>query len=612
VAASAGKSLIARRLWLLRGESAIASIGIAVVAILLGAMGAASWWTFCTQKDAFVNARLSQVTALGDVLSQSSESMLANGELSTLRRIIIEARRNYDLTECQVMLPDGKVLASAEPSKITQISLPERWAAAPMDERGNAVSDDQVTMSFPFHVAGRGGAVLILGAAIKYPTELFRSAQVGVGMIGAAALLALLMVYRKSRGQLVMLGSIREALLATHAGETSPDAMTLSESAGPEAAAWNALVNETVALKQKSIAERAQASLGTKRETSGLLDRLCDALPQGLVMLDEQGRVSYANGAAAVMLQAKREELLGSDVIKVISDQALKEAILAAVTGTARVRKTLELAQTGQGGEGVLRFAIRPTRRGNAQEVMITIDDITQQRVADESRNSFVAQATHELRTPLTNIRLYVETALDEGENDAAVRTKALNVINQETRRLELVIGEMLSVSEIEAGSLKICKSDVRLDHLFEEIEADYRAQATDKEITLAFNLPPKLPVIQADRDKFAIALHNLLGNALKYTPKGGKVTFTVKNDNHELAVEVTDTGIGIEEQELERVFERFYRSKDPRVNKITGTGLGLTLAREVMRQHGGDITVQSQMNLGSTFTLTLPLPRES
>ncbi|HEY8666722.1 MAG TPA: ATP-binding protein, partial [Tepidisphaeraceae bacterium] len=240
------------------------------------------------------------------------------------------------------------------------------------------------------------------------------------------------------------------------------------------------------------------------------------------------------------------------------------------------------------------------------------IEDVTQQRVAEEARNTFVAQATHELRTPLTNIRLYVETAIEEGDKNPSIRTNALNIINQESRRLERIVGEMLSVAEIEAGSFKLRSADIYLDLLLEELKADFEQQAKDKKMTLLFNLPPKLPVVHGDRDKIVVALHNLVGNALKYTPEGGQVTVSAVVDRGQLSIDVNDTGIGISEEEAEQIFEKFYRSKDPRVGKITGTGLGLTLAREVVRLHGGDITVRSEVNKGSTFTITLPLGVEA
>jgi signal transduction histidine kinase len=133
-------------------------------------------------------------------------------------------------------------------------------------------------------------------------------------------------------------------------------------------------------------------------------------------------------------------------------------------------------------------------------------------------------------------------------------------------------------------------------------------ALAADKRQSLTFELPPKLPVIQGDRDKLLLTLHNLIGNAIKYTPEGGRVVVSVKADARQVAVEVADTGIGIRPEEQAMIFDRFYRSSDPRVAKITGSGLGLALAKEVAVLHRGDVTVQSEPDKGSVFTLVVPL----
>jgi two-component system sensor histidine kinase VicK len=213
----------------------------------------------------------------------------------------------------------------------------------------------------------------------------------------------------------------------------------------------------------------------------------------------------------------------------------------------------------------------------------------------------------HELRTPLTNIRLSVDMVIESGDSDPAVRARNLNVINDEARRLEGVIGDMLSVAEIEAGSIQLRTDDVDLINLLTGLEREYEAQAAERKISLQFNLAPKLPTIQADRDKVTLVLHNLVGNALKYTTDGGTVHVVANADQERIVIEVRDTGIGIGEEDIERVFERFYRAGDPRVSSITGSGLGLTLARDVIRLHGGDITLESVLNEGSTFTATLP-----
>jgi signal transduction histidine kinase len=395
-------------------------------------------------------------------------------------------------------------------------------------------------------------------------------------------------------------------------GETSTDVLKVGGALGDEASAWNQLLAERERAVSGSARERAAEVLGSRRAGRGDLDVAFDAMSQGLLLIDDTLHVKHINGAAISFLRTKKETAGGADVRALIEQKDVIDALESIVTGGVRRRMTIEVQRDGEQGSGVLRFTIRPVRREDSAAAMISIDDITQQKVAEESRNAFVAHATHELRTPLTNIRLYLETAMEDGEIDPAVRGKALNVINQEARRLERIVGEMLSVSEIEAGSLRIKRDDVRLDVLFDELRDDYQPQASEKQITLVFNLPPKLPVINGDRDKILLAMHNLVGNALKYTPAGGSVTIDVTSDAKKLTFVVRDSGIGITPEDTERIFERFYRARDPRVEKITGTGLGLTLAREVVRLHGGEITVDSELDKGSTFTLTLPVTAEA
>jgi signal transduction histidine kinase len=318
-------------------------------------------------------------------------------------------------------------------------------------------------------------------------------------------------------------------------------------------------------------------------------------------------KIRQLNGAAAAFLQAQREAAINADITKLLNQDEVLESIRAVTSGSTRRRSTVEVERQSENGNVVLRFSVRPVRRDDSAAAMIIIEDITQQKVAEQSRNHFVAHATHELRTPLTNIRLYVETAIEDGDADPLVRGKCLNVINQEARRLERIVGEMLSVSEMEAGSFKLRRSDIRLDQLFKDLATDYAAQAAEKKQRLNFNLPPKMPVIQGDRDKVTLCVHNLIGNAIKYTPEGGEVTVTMEYDQKQLSISVSDTGIGISEEDSAKIFERFYRANDPRVENITGTGLGLTLAREIARLHGGDVSVKSEFNKGSTFTISLP-----
>src|SRR5690606_18445895 len=171
-------------------------------------------------------------------------------------------------------------------------------------------------------------------------------------------------------------------------------------------------------------------------------------------------------------LQSSREAMLGRPLGELGAPAELVEAAQQAVSGQVRRRLTGQVVRSGEEGAGeVLRFSVHAVRHSDRAHAMIVIEDITQQRVAEEARHQFVAQATHELRTPLTNIRLYLETALDEGERDPAALARSLNVINQEALRLERLVGDMLSVAEIEAGSLQVHQDEVRLAAVLRDLE---------------------------------------------------------------------------------------------------------------------------------------------
>jgi len=272
-----------------------------------------------------------------------------------------------------------------------------------------------------------------------------------------------------------------------------------------------------------------------------------------------------------------------------------------------RTSMTVEISSPDASSRGVIRATVRALRREDQAAVLIVLEDVTQQRLAEDARNSFVAQATHELRAPLTNIRLSAEEAIDVGVDDPALLAQSLNIVNAEARRLERVVQDMLSVSEIEAATMSLQVDDVPISRLLTELERDYAAQAEEAGVAMRFTVPAKLEAIRADRDKLALLLHNVVGNAIKYTPSGGSVEVQVTQTEHDFTVAVTDTGPGIAPEDHEQIFQKFYRTDTARGSAVKGSGLGLALAREVARLHGGDITVESEPGRGSTFTVRVP-----
>jgi two-component system phosphate regulon sensor histidine kinase PhoR len=271
-----------------------------------------------------------------------------------------------------------------------------------------------------------------------------------------------------------------------------------------------------------------------------------------------------------------------------------------------------ELTREENGQRRVARVARHPiciVGGGGKHEAHVwTMRDVTQQKLAEEMRDQFVDTATHELRTPLANIKAYAETLALADVIDVEQQKQFLNTINSEATRLARFVDDLLSVSSMELGSLSLNKQVTDLGRMLNEVITKIRPQVDEKELTLEVVLPEKLPEPELDKDKIATVLVNLLGNAVKYTPEGGRVTFRVNVTDQDIEISVEDTGVGIAKDEVAKVFDKFFRSNDPRVQEQTGTGLGLALAQEVVRLHGGEIGVESEINKGSTFTVSLPL----
>jgi len=242
----------------------------------------------------------------------------------------------------------------------------------------------------------------------------------------------------------------------------------------------------------------------------------------------------------------------------------------------------------------------------HSADAVVMVTDISQSAKAERAREDFVTHVAHELRTPLTNIQAYTETL---GEfNDQEVQTECFNVINAETRRLGRLVEEMLSCAQMDLGSIQIRCDDVDLLAMLHEAVRDQSASAESKGIGLVADLPSKLPPLHADRDKIAVVVNNLLGNAIKYTNSGGTVTIRCKTISGRVQIMFCDTGIGVGPDDQMLIFERMYRVKSEDVQRQTGSGIGLATAREIVRAHGGEISVRSELGEGSEFTVDLPI----
>lgn len=584
---------------------------LAVLVVLIVVSGGV--WTLWVQRETARVARQESLVQTAELLAKAIEPLAESDQITNVQSLVSETATRANLESVSVRLAEGPVIADKVAANASNEKLPKSWGRVAKDFVPFSKDDNGMMVAHSVcEVVGRGDIIVEMSVKDKYSLFSQKDAIAGVGVVSAAALCGGLLVYRLLRARLRALGAIQESLRYAaqfEQGELPTTGLRLADDLGDEARAWNRLLSERDHLKQRDKLERAAERLKSHGAASGEYGAAFDAVWLGMIVLDEQSKIRAMNGAAAAMLSVQKQDAAGKQLNAVVPFQDVNAAAAMIISGQQRQRASFEVSlDSGEANEKtILRVTLRPMRREDGCAAILVIEDVTQQRVANDSRNAFVASATHELRTPLTSMRLHLEQLVDEGEKDPLIKARCMNVLTGETRRLERIVGDMLSLSEMDAGTFSLRPDDVDPQEMFKELEQDYQITAADKEITLVFEAPPKWPSLRADRDKVGMALHNLVSNALKYTPVGGRVTVRASDSQGGLMVEVSDNGIGITPEEQELVFEKFYRSKDKRISSITGSGIGLSLAREVIRLHGGDITLESVLNKGSTFILTVP-----
>lgn len=435
------------------------------------------------------------------------------------------------------------------------------------------------------------------------------------GIAAGVTLLVFGALYQRLRHHLRPVGAIARSLHSYAQGiERELLTLRLSDSFGAVADEWNDLIQELNEL-QRQMREQATTPGGMtleQRIEATVFRRVVDRLPFGVLCVGDESRIGYANAAAAVLLRTQPEALQANELANVIDNAAVAQACAGVRARGGGSQLVDHVSGTGD-QQTMLRFRfVRLDEQSTQSEVLVTVEDVGQLREDQRARDNFLYHVTHELRTPLTNIHAYAETLTKPGFDDEQTRKECYNVITSETRRLSRLVEDILSISQLEVGTARLNAGEVDLLRLLRQTVQDNLGGADEKHIDLTLALPPKLPKMQGDKQRLAILLNNLIGNAVKYTPDNGKVQVKVELDTEALRIVVSDTGIGISPEDQAHVFDKFYRAADETVQMISGTGLGLALAREVARLHGGDIMLESTRGEGSTFTVELPLPHAS
>ncbi|MEW6617950.1 MAG: GAF domain-containing sensor histidine kinase [bacterium] len=229
-------------------------------------------------------------------------------------------------------------------------------------------------------------------------------------------------------------------------------------------------------------------------------------------------------------------------------------------------------------------------------------------RKIDQAKSDFLSTAAHELKTPMTSIKAIALTLVNNPDEDIAIRTEFLSLISSEVDRLTRLINDILNLSKIEAGMLEWDMNQISLRDVINQSITNINPVACQKKIKIQMNIPEGLPNITGDYERLMQVVINLLSNAIKFTPEGGEIEVRIKYRHQPeeiLQVSVTDSGVGIAREDLEKVFDKF---KQVGGKKTQGTGLGLTICKQIIEHHGGKIWVESQLGMGATFHFTIPV----
>jgi two-component system phosphate regulon sensor histidine kinase PhoR len=508
---------------------------------------------------ALLGARVTFVAADGRVLGDSSENLegLAAMENHGSRPEIVEAR-SAGL---------GRARRYSATLKIDML-----YVAVPVRHRAIAF----VRLALPLtDVRHQLQAVL---------TVTF--AALGVALVGAAVIA---WVFSARIGQRVQLAT--DVALRYQRGDLTPPALAFGDDE-----------LGTVARALSDAVQEVGRQLAVQARDRARMEAILAGMVEGVIVVDAQARLQLVNDAARQMLKLD-DVATGKPYVETIRLPAIAELVAAVLMG--RTPDALQLSPPRDPSRTLMARAA-PAAGSSAYGVILVLLDITDLRRADQIRRDFVANVSHELRTPLTAIRGYVE-ALSEGDETDEERGRFLEIIARHTQRMERLVKDLLRLARLDAGqeTLDLAACDTRA--LAQAVAADLAPAAAARGQTLEVHIAPGAETVRGDPAKLHDALRNLVANAITYSPEHGTIRIEGVLDGARKALVVSDDGPGIPEEDLDRVFERFYRVDKSRARDPGGTGLGLAIVKHLIEAHGGSARVENGPHGGARFVLTLP-----
>jgi two-component system phosphate regulon sensor histidine kinase PhoR len=332
------------------------------------------------------------------------------------------------------------------------------------------------------------------------------------------------------------------------------------------------------------------------------VEAIFDGMQDGVMLVDADEQVISANHRSAAMLGASQDVSTGQRLMVLARDYELVAQYREVMSSGETSTRTVQHLRSGR----AIEITVLPVETEGERFGLIVLRDVTELRRLEAVRREFVANVSHELKTPLASIRALADTLEAGAIDDPRVSGDFLARIVFEVDRLNALVDELLDLGRLESGRLALDYRPTEPSALIRSAVDRLRHQIDSAGLTIEVDAPATLPTVPVDPARMEQVLINLIQNAIKFTPAGGSIRVRAAAGNSQLRIDVTDTGVGIHEDELPRVFERFYKSD--RARRSTGTGLGLAIAKHIVLAHRGDIGVQSMPGRGSTFTIRIPI----
>ena len=469
------------------------------------------------------------------------------------------------------------------------------------------------------------GWVLALSVCLPVPGDswLIRVGLLGGGLLLVGGLLAL--VWHRGKCNRRAVRRYIEALCQLDPCDLRADADRKLPPLAPNSP-WRALadrVRETLAGYCQRLQDAEHVCTGleirAKRATSQgeRIKAILSGLADPIIAIDDFNELMLANPAAESLFDLDMESSEDRAVARLLHCQKLVDLLTQTSHRKTAGSRTEEIEIVdGQGDSQWYRISATKLPADTSQAgqkepssygAVAVLRDIGQQKALQKRNAEFVSSVSHEMKTPLAGIKAYVELLVDGDAEDEQTQEEFLEVINSQADRLQRLIDNMLNLARIEAGVVSVSKQNRSLNELLEEAIHVVQPSAEAKRIELVADLSPLYLGVLADRDMLLQAAINLLSNAIKYTREGGRVTLRSRLVDEQVTFEVEDTGVGLSQEDCQRIFEKFYRVKKDKT-MASGTGLGLPLAKHIVEDvHSGHLSAASELGVGSRFTVTLP-----